>query len=88
MRLLGPKDAMRRCNWEEERGRQKNHLTKNSDERAGEMGLIWGEALAIAQVTQLTTGLSGVALCSSQDEEVESMRVSYLCLDDQVYRRA
>ena len=56
------------------------------------MGLVWGEALAIAQVTQLRTGLSGdvliAALCSSQDEEVESMRVSYLCLDDQVYRRA
>ena len=83
---------MRWSNWEEERSRQKNHLTKNSDERAGEMGLIWGEALAIAQVTQLTTGLSGdvliAALCPSRDEVVESMRVSYLCLDDQVYRRA
>ena len=32
----------------EERDRQQNHLAKNSD---GEMGLIWGEALAIAQVT-------------------------------------
>ena len=83
---------MRWSNWEEERSRQKNHLTKNSDERAGEMGLVWGEALAIAEVTQLRTGLSGdvliAALCSSQDEEVESKRVSYLCLDDQAYRRA
>ena len=44
---------MRWSNLEEERGRQKkkNHLAENSDERAGEMGLIWGEALAIAQVT-------------------------------------
>ena len=39
---------MRWSNWEEERGRQQNHLAKNSD---GEMGLIWNEALAIAQVT-------------------------------------
>ena len=31
--------------------KKKNHLAENSDERAGEMGLIWGEALAIAQVT-------------------------------------
>ena len=31
--------------------KKKKHLAENSDERAGEMGLIWGEALAIAQVT-------------------------------------
>ena len=44
---------MRWSNLEEERGRpkKKKHLAENSDERAGEMGLIWGEALAIAQVT-------------------------------------
>ena len=85
-RLLGPKVVMRWSNWEEERSRQKNHLTQNSDERAGEMGLTWGEALAIAQVTQFRTGLSGdvliAALCPSRDEVVESMRVSYLCWDD------
>ena len=62
---------MRWSNWEEDRGRQKkNHLAENSDERAGEMGLIWDEALAIARA-QLRTGLSGdvliAALCSSQD---------------------
>lgn len=44
---------MRWSNLEEERGRpkKKNHLAENSDERAGKMGLTWGEALAIAQVT-------------------------------------
>ena len=50
--------------------KKKNHLAENSDERAGEMGLIWGEALATARA-QLRTGLSGdvliAALCSSQD---------------------
>ena len=49
------------------------------------MGLIWGEALATARA-QLRTGLSGdvliAALCSSQDLEVESMRVSYLSWED------
>ena len=45
---------MRWSNWKEDRieaGKKKNHLAENSDERAGKMGLIWGEALAIAQVT-------------------------------------
>ena len=31
--------------------KKKKHLAENSDERAGKMGLTWGEALAIAQVT-------------------------------------
>lgn len=42
---------MRWSSWEEERGRQKNHLAENSDERGGEMGLTWGEEHAKAQAT-------------------------------------
>lgn len=36
-------------NWEEKKRPAKNHLTKNSDERAGDLqGLKWGEAQAEA----------------------------------------
>lgn len=67
-----------------EAGQKKKHLAEKSYERAGKMGLIWGEALAIAQVTvqdrvewrRFDCGLL------FQPEWSGWVRVSYLCLDD------
>ena len=53
-----------------EKRQAKNHLAEDSDERAGETGLTWGEAQAKARDRSVWRSFVA-ALCSTREEEDE-----------------
>ena len=53
-----------------EKRQAKNHLAEDSDERAGETGLTWGEAQAKARDRSVWRSFVA-ALCPRRDEEDE-----------------